>query len=97
MFEKDDKRRLYWLMANYLSGKIKAEIFCDEFYYCYDQKLDSKELTELEEKAFSELGTVAGRFSEFEADIKRYPGTYFTEKQLRRQIQETQKRLKTVY
>ena len=94
MFEKDDKRRLYWLMDNYLSDVITAKTFCDEFYYCYDLELDSELLTKLEEQVFAELGTVTGRFSEFEEDIKQYPGTYFTEKQLRQKVQETQEKLK---
>jgi hypothetical protein len=94
MFKKDDKRRLYWLMDIYLSNEITAKTFCDEFYYCYDLELDSELLTKLEEQVFSELGTVTGRFSEFEEDIRQYPGTYFTEKQLKQKVLEALEKLK---
>ena len=64
MFEKEDKRRLYWLIDQYLSGKITERVFCDEFYYCYDLEMDYTTLTEFEHRIFSELSTIRGRFSE---------------------------------
>ena len=48
MFKKNDKRRLYWLLDQYLTGKITERIFYDEFYYSYDLELDYSTLTELE-------------------------------------------------
>ncbi len=38
MFEKEDKKRGYGLMVQYLSGKIDGRTFCDEFYYSYRVK-----------------------------------------------------------
>lgn len=94
MFEKDDKRRLYWLMDQYLSGKIDGRTFCDEYYYSYDLEIDYETFSEVEQKAFTELSSVSSRFSEFKEDIEQHPGAYFTEKELRQKIQETQEKLK---
>jgi hypothetical protein len=71
MYEKTDKRRLYWLMDMYLSDKIDAPTFCDEFYYCYGQELDRESsLSEKEFEAFEKLDLVTGRYSRFEKDHK---------------------------
>lgn len=94
MYEKNDKRRLYQLMDMYLSGKIDAWTFCNEYYWTYDLELERETLTELEVKFFSELGIVSGRFTNIEEDIKQYPGTYFTEEQLKQKIIETKEKLK---
>ena len=87
MFEKNNKRRLYWLMDRYLSDKITPEIFCDEFYYCYDLEIDIKVLTKCEKEIFSELSDTCSRFSKFEADIANYPETYLSEEQLRKKVE----------
>lgn len=94
MFEKTDKRRLYWLIKEYLAGKIDAPTFCNEYYYCYDLELDYKSLTQEEAEAFYQLSKVVGRFSEFDEDHQKYPGTYSTEEELKKKVIETKKLLK---
>ena len=96
MFPKDDKRRLYWLMEQYLAGKIDGGTFCDEYYYSYDLEVDYDTLSDTEHQAFRDLSRVSGRFSQFEEDIKKYPGTYFTEEDLRKKVQETQEKLQGI-
>lgn len=93
MFEKTDKRRIYWVIEQYLSNKIDARTFCDEFHESYDLEVNLSSLTRQESNAFSELSDVAGRFSNIEEDIKQYPGTYFTEKELKAKVIETKKLL----
>jgi hypothetical protein len=93
MFRKNDKRRLYWLIGQYLSGKMDSNTFCDEYYYCYDLELDYESLSETEREAFKELSSVSSRFSEFRKDIEQHPGVYFTSKELRKKVQETQEKL----
>jgi hypothetical protein len=93
MFEKSDKRRLYQLMDMYLSGKITADVFCNEFYYSYDLEIDSDVLTDIEEIAFAGLSSVAARFSGFEEDHIKYPKVYFTEQELKQKILETKEHL----
>ena len=80
-------------MDIYLSGFIDASTFCDEFYYSYSLKISDDVLNRLEKKYFSELDKVSSRFSEFEEDLKKYPGTYFNEDQLRDKIIETKEGL----
>ena len=94
MFKKNDKRRLYWLLNQYTSGKITERIFCDEFYSSFDLEINYSTLTELEYKLFSELGLVAGRFSEYEEDHKLDPKAFYTTDQLKEKIVDTKKKLK---
>ncbi|TDW91897.1 colicin immunity domain-containing protein [Dinghuibacter silviterrae] len=93
MFVNSDKRRLYWLIIEYLNQHISARTFCDEFYYCYDLAIDYDTLTQQEKDGFSSLSEITGRFSEFENDIRKYPGTYYTEQQLRQKVTETKEAL----
>ena len=94
MYDKKDKRRIYYLIDIYLSEIIDEATFCDEFYYCYDLELDSETLTENENEAFIQLGKVVDRFSKFEEDIKEYPDFFCTEKELKQKIIETREKLK---
>ena len=50
MYEKNDKRRVYWLIDLYLAGKIDDKTFCDEFYYSYDLEMDEVRSRSLNEK-----------------------------------------------
>ena len=88
MFEKNDKRRIYWLIDQYLSGKINDWAFCNEYHDCYDLELSLNTLTDLESKVFSKLSTIASRFSDIEKDLKKYPGTYFTKEELKQRVLE---------
>lgn len=94
MFEKNDKRRLYWLLDQYLSKKITEDVFCNEFYYSYDLELDYSSLTELEYNLFSELGRIAGRYSKYESDHKLDPKAFSTTEELKQKIVETKEKLK---
>ena len=89
MLNKNDKKRLYWLIGQYLTKKINARTFCNEYYYCYDLELDTDFLSRKEFKAFSELSKIVNRFSEFKEDLKEYPGAYFNEQELEQKILET--------
>lgn len=94
MYNKNDKRRLYWLMEQYLSGKISERFFCDEFYYSYDLELNYDDLSSLEKNCFSELNKVTSRFSEFEEDHKLDTKAFFSKSDLEGAIRFTYKRLK---
>lgn len=85
---------IYHLIDAYLSGAIDESTFCTEFHCSYDLELDYDTLSEEEYKAFSELGRVAGQFSEFKEDHKRYPGVYYTKRDLHQKILETKETLK---
>lgn len=93
MYDKSDKRRLYWLIDQYLSGRIDEPIFCDEFYYSYDLEVDSNTLTDIEKVVFAELSTVAGRFSEYEEDHLGLPNGFYTVEELKQKIIETKEKL----
>ncbi len=93
MYKKDDKRRLYWLINQYLLGKIDESTFCNKFYYSYDLEVDSNTLTDIEKVVFAELDQVSCRFSQYEEDQKLDPRAFSTVKELKQKIIETQKRL----
>jgi hypothetical protein len=94
MYDKKDKRRLYWLIDEYLLGKINEQVFCDEFYYSYDLELNHSALTEIETISFSELSEVSSRFSQFDEDHKLDASAFSTVMELRQKIIETKEKLK---
>jgi hypothetical protein len=95
MYDKSDKRRLYWLIDEYLSGNIDESTFCDEFYYSYDLEISVNEsLNEIEQHAFSELSAVASRFSQYEEDHKLDAHAFSTVQELRQKIVDTKEQLK---
>lgn len=88
MFDNADKRKLYWLIDEYLAKRITSTEFCDKFYYCFDLELDFSLLSKEEYLVFSSLGKIVGRFSQFDKDIEEHPGVYVTESELREKIAE---------
>lgn len=94
MYDNNDKRRLYWLIDQYLLNKIDESIFCDEFYYSYDLEVSSETLGEIEQQAFLELSKVVSRFSQYEEDHKLDARAFSTVQELRQKIIETKDKLK---
>jgi hypothetical protein len=97
MYERKDKRRIYQLIDMYLAEKIDEATFCSDFIPSYDLELDYDTLTDEEHQALSELGKIASRFSEFEEDIKKYPGIYYTKNELKKKIIETKRKLERYF
>lgn len=93
MYDKSDKRRLYWLIDQYLLDKIDEPVFCDEFYYSYDLEVDSNTLTDIEKVVFAELSQVSSRFSQYEEDHKLDPRAFSTVEELKQKIIETKEKL----
>ena len=94
MYDNNDKRRLYWLIDQYLLNKIDESIFCDEFYYSYDLEVSSETLSEIEQQAFLELSKVVSRFSQYEEDHKLDARAFSTVQELKQKIIETKDKLK---
>ena len=92
MYNKNDKQILYWLIDEYLLGKINEPIFCNEFHDSFVNEMDIEILTELEYSVFSELSDVSQRFSEYEEDHKLWKG-FTTAEELRQKIIETKEKL----
>lgn len=97
MYKRTDKKRLYELIDLYLSNKISEATFCYEFYCSFDLELDYDTLEEDEYKAFYELSEITCRFSEFEKDIKSYPGVYRTKEEVKNKIKSTKEQLKKYF
>ncbi|MBX9838780.1 MAG: hypothetical protein K2X69_10775 [Silvanigrellaceae bacterium] len=93
MLEKNEKKFLYKIIDMYLSGKIDASTFCDEFYYSYGLELDHNFLNEIEKKVFSDLGGIVDRFSPFEKDLKEYPQFFVSEEYLKKNVYYSKDRL----
>jgi hypothetical protein len=93
MFENTDKRQLYWLIDQYLSGKMNAWDFCNKYHDCYDVWLDLDHLSEQEDELFSELSIIASRFSPYDEDHIAQPGFFSTEAVLKKKIVEIKKKL----
>ena len=96
MYNKNDKRRLYWLINLYLENKIDERNFCDEFYYSYDLEIDNNDLTEKEHDAFSSLSAISGRYSEYKEDHMLDANAFTTTQELCDKIKETHNKLKAI-
>lgn len=94
MFRIDDKKRIYWLMDEFLSGTITGRKFSDEFYVSYDLEIDDSTLTDKEKDVFADLGNITSRFSEFKDDLVKFPKVYFSENQLRIAVGNAKEKLK---
>jgi hypothetical protein len=89
MFAENDRRRLYWLIDQYLGEKISAWDFTSAYHEIYNIDLDKDILSQQEHITFGELNKIAGRFSDVEEDLKSYPGVYFSEADLRAEVLQT--------
>ena len=92
MYDTHDKRRLYWLIDQYLSGALDEDAFCNEYHVAFVVELDLKVLSELEYTVFSELSEVSERFSPFKEDFALWAG-FVTAEQLREKVAEAKERL----
>ena len=97
MYDKKDKRQLYWLIDSSLSGKIDLSTFCDEFYYSYDLELDKGSLSTLEASLFEELNSTASRFSKYDSDHKLDSKAFSTEEELMKKIKYTREQLSATW
>jgi len=93
MYNKTDKRNLYWLIDQYLSYKINETMFCNEFHDSFVNEMNYDVLTSLEFDIFRDLSNVSQRFSQYEEDFKLWSG-FVTAKQLREKILEAKEKLK---
>ncbi|HRP03144.1 MAG TPA: hypothetical protein PLE30_10905 [Candidatus Kapabacteria bacterium] len=94
MYDRKDKKRIYWIIDQYLKGKITESSFCDEFYYSYDLELNRELLNEVEKQAFLELSKVSSRFSQYEEDHNLDKHAFSTVDELKQKIIETNEKLK---
>lgn len=95
IYKDNDKRRLYWLIEQYMNGNIDETFFCDKFYYSYDLGINHDDLNEVERKVFYELDEAVDRFSPYKEDKLLDSKAFFTEEELRQKIVETYRSLKT--
>ncbi|MDT3738636.1 MAG: magnesium and cobalt transport protein CorA [Candidatus Kapabacteria bacterium] len=93
MYNKNDKKRLYWLIDQYLSSEIDETEFCDEFYYSYNLEINEESLNKFEQECFLELSKVADRFSQYNEDHVLDSYAFATVKELRGKILETKNKL----
>jgi hypothetical protein len=94
MYQESDKRRIYWLLEQYLQNRIDETTFCDEFYFSYDLGINKEVLNVLERQVFWELSHVASRFSQYEEDHKLDPHAFTTKEELKEKIIEIYEKLK---
>lgn len=94
-FDPNDKRKLYWLINQYLLNHIDTQMFCNEFVEYYNE-LDIDLLTKLEYKAFAILNPIAGSFSKFKDDFTYPAGTFYNVDDLKKKVIETKELLSTL-
>lgn len=91
MYEKKDKRRLYWLIDEYIEGRINGSSFCDEYYFSYAMEINHSDLLDVEKVQFENISKTASRFSEFAEDHELDSKAFSDEKELRQTILEAKK------
>ena len=83
------KREWLWrLIHNITDGQISIVTFCRDFTRIYNLEVDYDELSKEEHLAFGALSAIAGRFSEFEEDLEKYPDVYASEADVRAQAKK---------
>ena len=93
MFNKDDKRRIYWLIDKYVEGTIDTTTFDDEYYASFDLGEHGDNLSDFERKVLGELSDVVARFSEFASDHQECPGAFYTAEEVKQTAKEVKKKL----
>ena len=95
MYLKNEKRRLYWLIDQYLSGQIDEYNFCSGFHATFVNEMNYDDLSHDEYQAFFELSDVSQRFSDFKEDFDFWSG-FVDAKKLREKIIETKTKLRNI-
>ena len=72
-----EKEQLWYLINGVIEGTYVIKDFCSEFTRIYDLEVDYDELSEQENREFSDLCEMAGRFSDDEEELK-IPNMYFS-------------------
>lgn len=75
------REQLWYLVRGVINGSYEVTIFCDEFERIYNFETDNEQLSEQERTMFRSLSKMAGRFSEFEEDLK-IPNVYFNKEDI---------------
>ena len=86
MYNRNDKRHIYWLIDEYLNKNIDVRHFCDEFYFSYALEIEPESLNEIEKNTFIELNKIISRFSPFEEDFELDRNAFTTIEELNRAI-----------
>lgn len=86
------RKKLYFILENYINKKYSTEYFCDQMYELFDLEVDSNELTKLEYDSFKGLSEVTSRFSPFDEDLKKYD-CYYSEEQVMNKAKGVWKKL----
>lgn len=76
-----EKESLWYLINELIKGSYIVKTFCSEFTRIYDLEIDYDDLSEEENRLFSELCEMAGRFSD-DVDELKIPNMYFSEKEI---------------
>jgi len=88
------KEQLYYLLREYRKGNYSTPIFCEQFTVIYCHQRHEAELNKREEELFENLNEVTSRYSEFDDDIKMYPGVYKTEHDVKNKVEDVYNNLK---
>ena len=76
-----EKESLWYLINELIKGSYIVKTFCSEFTRIYDLEIDYDDLSEEENRLFSELCEMVGRFSD-DVDELKIPNMYFSEKEI---------------
>ena len=88
-----NREKLWFLIDALLEHKIRIDKFCDDFNRIYNLEIDYSELSKEEHNLFRELNITAGRFSQYEEDLK-ITNVYYSEEEVRSEAAQVRKNLR---
>ena len=91
------KNKIWELIARFILGEVNEVNFCNQFYDLYVHQVDYNEYSPEEELCLNQLSEVAGRFTQFETDLRDYPGVFYTKEELAAKICETKDKLVKIH
>lgn len=79
----DMREQIILLLHSYVQGKYDFPTFCDVFSSLYYTSGGYKLFGEGDRESLDQIGAAVERFSPSSDDLRRYPKTYYSERQAR--------------
>lgn len=95
MERKNNATKLYFIIDQYLLGKMSAWDFCDEFHNLYNLNIDYDTLSTIEQLVFNDLDDIVSRYTDIIEDLNNYPSVYYDERTLKQKVEESKLKLTT--
>lgn len=80
------REQLFFLLKEFSEGKYTVPSFCDAFEDVFFPDIPRDELNYHEIDLFEKLGEIIARYTPYEDDLRKYPGVYKSETEVKSAI-----------